>query len=168
MLIVEDGTGREDANSYASVEDADAYFALRMNAKWASLSQQQKESALVQATDYIDACFGNSFKGFAKTATQSLCWPRVLGPNFIQMPPALKKATFEYAVRASDGSLMPDPQYDETGQLILKKLEEVGPIKEETTYHALGTYSSSGRRPIPAADAYLKFLLKTGGGVIRA
>lgn len=35
-LVVEDGTGRADANSYVTQAEADAYFAARLNTTWAT------------------------------------------------------------------------------------------------------------------------------------
>lgn len=43
--------------TYISVADADAYFDARGNDQWAQLSQQQKQAALVVATQYINAMY---------------------------------------------------------------------------------------------------------------
>ena len=56
LLVVEDGTGTNPAaNTYVAQADADSYFADRANAAWAALSADQKASALIQATQYLDA-----------------------------------------------------------------------------------------------------------------
>jgi len=54
-LVCEDGTGLANANTYVAQADADSYFADRANAAWAALSSDQKASALIQATQYLDA-----------------------------------------------------------------------------------------------------------------
>ena len=51
-LIVEDGTGKEDANAYVDVAFADDYFNFRSNSNWTGTTQE-KESWIVRATDYI-------------------------------------------------------------------------------------------------------------------
>ena len=60
-LVVEDGTGLADANSYIASADADTYWANRANAAWAALDDDAKAAALIQATQYLDARY--SFKG---------------------------------------------------------------------------------------------------------
>ncbi|MEK7454733.1 MAG: DnaT-like ssDNA-binding protein [Pseudomonadota bacterium] len=56
-IIVEDGTGIAGSNSYASVAEADAFHALRLNADWAAATDPQKVSALVRSTDYIRSAY---------------------------------------------------------------------------------------------------------------
>jgi hypothetical protein len=74
-LIKEDGTGRNDANSYASVADADAYHDGHLYAAaWTAASGANKEKALVMATRLIDSQF--QFDGVRAKETQALQWPR--------------------------------------------------------------------------------------------
>ena len=47
-LIVEDGTGIENANSFVDVVYADDYFSTRGVADWALLTQEQKEVFLIK------------------------------------------------------------------------------------------------------------------------
>lgn len=42
---------------YITVAEADSYFNARGNDKWPQLSQQQKEAAIVRATQYINALY---------------------------------------------------------------------------------------------------------------
>ncbi|MGH7992917.1 MAG: DnaT-like ssDNA-binding protein [Limisphaerales bacterium] len=79
-LIKEDGTGKTDANSYADVADADAYFAGHLYASaWTGATVDQKAMALVMATRLIDAEI--QFNGTRTTAGQSLQWPRAMCPE---------------------------------------------------------------------------------------
>ena len=57
-LIVEDGASRADAESLASVEQADLHHSSRGNARWASLTVMEKEQALRRATDYVGQMYG--------------------------------------------------------------------------------------------------------------
>lgn len=74
-LIEEDGTGKADANSYASVVDGDAYHDGHLYATaWTAATTENKEKALVFATRLLDAEF--RFKGVKASTTQALQWPR--------------------------------------------------------------------------------------------
>ena len=79
-LIKEDGTGKSDANAYASVADGDAYHDGHLYATaWTGASADQKAVALVMASRLIDAEF--QFNGTRTTAGQSLQWPRAMCPE---------------------------------------------------------------------------------------
>lgn len=73
-MIVEDGTGLTDSNSYVSVVFADDYFATRGYSAWAELEETQKEVLLIKATDYIDNIF--QWHGNKLHKSQSLRFPR--------------------------------------------------------------------------------------------
>ncbi len=73
-IIVEDGTGLENANSYISVADADSYFLNRNNSEWAAKSAEEKEAGLLYATTYLDSNF--IWIGNIKDESQALGWPR--------------------------------------------------------------------------------------------
>lgn len=75
-LIKEDGTGKVDANSYASAADGDAYHDGHLYASaWTAATLANKEKALVFATRLIDAEY--QFAGWKANASQALQWPRV-------------------------------------------------------------------------------------------
>lgn len=106
-IIVEDGTAKTDAVSYLSVTDANTHHTARGNTQWSALSDANKETALVRATDYIDKRFGRKFRGHKISSAQALEWPRsaatdndgfAIGSG--EVPSQLKKATAEYAMRA--------------------------------------------------------------------
>lgn len=74
-LVVEDGTGKADANSYVSRTDADTLLSFHASqAKWAALSDADKEAALQRATEYLDLKF--RWYGQALYQIQALQWPR--------------------------------------------------------------------------------------------
>lgn len=72
-LTVEDGTRPANANTYAALEDADAYWADRGNAAWADATDDEKSSALIQATVYVN---GLPWLG-RKVASRKMAWPRI-------------------------------------------------------------------------------------------
>lgn len=64
MLIVEDGSGIYEANSYAGLSYAHWYLSTRGRAaEWDAASVAQREAALIAATDYIDRRYGQFFVG---------------------------------------------------------------------------------------------------------
>ncbi|MDD5140519.1 MAG: hypothetical protein PHY43_09710 [Verrucomicrobiales bacterium] len=79
-LIKEDGTGKADANSYASVEDGNAYHDGHLYASaWTGVADDQKSAALVMASRLIDAEF--QFNGTRTNAVQGMQWPRARCPE---------------------------------------------------------------------------------------
>lgn len=115
-LIIENGSGVADAESYISVEDADAYFAARAIEAWDGV--EDKEAALRRATDYMNARYTGRWKGYRATATQALDWPRRDAPlkdteewfGFVPtdaVPIEVKRACAELALLANGRELMP-------------------------------------------------------------
>lgn len=100
---------------------------------------------------------------------QSLSWPRRNvynegGVEIVTVPDQVKNAVSEYALRALTASLLPDPSTDESGQLVVKKMEKVGPIETETELLA---QQSVILKKYPAADRWLTRFLRNSSGVYR-
>jgi hypothetical protein len=132
-LIVEDGTGLANAESYISVVDASAYHTARGNSAWAALaSDALREQALRKATDYIEQVYRLSWKGRRVTDTQALSWPRYEvcredGYSYYAsdaVPTEVKNACAELALKASADTLAPDLE-----QAVVR--EKIGPIETE-------------------------------------
>lgn len=109
-LIVEDGTGLANANSYADVEFADLYFLghLYYSELWDEYSNFQKERALQWASSFLDQVY--DWNGEKTVEASALRWPRCgvltldgteIADNSV--PLALKKATCELAVEMLQG-----------------------------------------------------------------
>lgn len=77
-LVVEDGTGMANADSYVSLADAESYFAAMppsVTTAWTSLATDaEKENLLRYATRVLDQ--KARFKGARTVKTSSLRWPR--------------------------------------------------------------------------------------------
>ena len=153
-LIVETGTGNPDAQSYASVADADAYVAdFHESTEWANASEPRKERALRRATRFVDA---NRFVGVRGWEDQALNWPRALvgyvdGQEIFsdQIPLAIREATMEAALKDVEGDdLLPDHD----GGTVKSESSTVGPIQTSTQYAAPKT---AGKR-FEAVRALLK------------
>ena len=140
-LIVEDGTGRADAESYCSVAEATAYHNKRGSSKsdaWDAIDD--KEASLRLATEYMLAVYRPLWIGSRLTYLQALDWPRIdaqiegvagggygyYPPNYPtdEVPVLVKNACAELALRTANGDLITDE--DRT-----TKRETVGPITVE-------------------------------------
>lgn len=75
VLIAETGAGVPDANTYATVEQGDAYHEARLHAAaWNDSDDDTKGQALVMATRFLDA--NVQWQGQRIDLEQSLAWPR--------------------------------------------------------------------------------------------
>jgi hypothetical protein len=176
-LVVEDGTGLANANSYASLTFANDYHRLRDNVIWINAADHHKVGALIRATDYVDRRW--RFVGSLFNATQALAWPRLEAfdadgnDQSEKVPGVVQEATAEYALRAlstasvldSTALLLPDPARDDG--FVVGKREKVGPIEEETRF------SERIRRPIKSYPNADRLLIASGlvlpvGGSVRA
>ena len=168
-LIVEDGTGLANADSYASAATADAYATAMGLTAWATATAGQKDIALRRATQYIDARY--TFRGQRVTEAQALQWPReivtygILGATLLQPVQtvdlswpvrAVVNACCELAVRALAGPLMADV---EPGSV---KREQVGPIATE--YFDQG---NGGQIRFALVDDMLRAVTAGGRGTVR-
>lgn len=135
-IVAEDGTGVVGAATYADVSFADAYWLDRahtdFNTTWAAATTPNKEGALREATDYVDATWGQYYLGTRKGYLQGLEWPRSdamddSGYPLPDLPDALKNVVSELAARALSARLASD---DSRGGDISKL--KAGPV--EITY----------------------------------
>jgi len=132
--------GGENANSYASVDEADAYHVERGNAAWAALATERKQQLLVIASDYMSEAYAAAWQGSRATAAQALDWPRsgveAFGYEILAsiIPPAVGRACAVLALKALAGPLAPD-----LGRVVSRQV--VGPI--ETQY---ADYSPQNKR----------------------
>jgi len=128
-FIVEDGTGKTDAISLCSLDDANDYHAKRGNLSWALITAGERQSLLVQATDYLQQVYRMRWKGVRVSAEQALDFPRnfmeredyeastingyqMLGGNYYypsdNVPLEVINACAELAYKANSGELAPD------------------------------------------------------------
>jgi hypothetical protein len=125
-VTVEDGTSKADANSYASVAEADTYFATRPRSSgWSDLTADEKAQHLIYGTRILDHAI--EWMGLPSSYAQALAWPRYLsqyrhplpGPGVIEteypsldgssIDPWLKTALFELAMNLIASDLTEEP-----------------------------------------------------------
>lgn len=126
-IVVEDGSGKPDANAYVSVEDARAYAV----ARGVELPENDDEVAalLIKATDYLES-FACKYQGHKASSSQALEWPRrgaIIGCEAFpsdQIPKGLKSAQSLAVLIQNEGLVL---QPNVTAQDYVVE-ETVGPI----------------------------------------
>lgn len=158
-LIVETGTASATAESYASVADVDSYALARGMTAWTGIDSV-KESALRNATQYIDATY--RFKGNRVAEHQALMWPRsgVVFDGYTlaydAIPSMLKTACIELAIKAIAGSLIVDPDSQYVTDV------QVGPIKK-----SMSAPQNGGQKTYALIDSLLRDLVTGGAGSVK-
>lgn len=170
-LVVEDGTGRSDAESYSSVADADNYLLIKLaiEGKWRSeSSESQKEASLRIGTRFLDGLVSERLKGIRSFTEQGLALPRTgmwvggtLWP-YNKIPREFKEACIELANMHREGNLPTMLSAADRG--VASKT-----VKADTALKSV-VYSGSA----PEEDYYLyieqilkEYLISAGGTVVR-
>ena len=168
-LVVEDGTGKADANSFVSVSYADNYHSGRGTSTWTG-TDATKEAALIRATDYLSEVYqwmGYRLKGRRDNeGAQALAWPRQgvkdkegIYVNTNEIPVEIKKATSELALYelVNPGAL--DPTF--TPSTVIKSVK-AGPVS--VTFENDRTDSNSIRPVILRVNNLVGQFIQTTGG----
>lgn len=160
-LIVEDGTGLPNAESYETVAGFRAY-AGNVGFDLSAYGDDAKiEHALRRATTWLDARYGSRFLGTWTTSSQALQWPRT-GVTYREttipshsVPERLKRATCEVAWRELQvpSSLSPDAAPDRI------KRDRVGDVETEFAMGPAGAGIA-----LPVVDDLLDGLTKGRAG----
>lgn len=127
-LIIEDGTGIENANSYSTLAFVDEYHLCRGNTDWTSATLQARTEAIIKGTDYLDSHF--RYKSTKLTEEQGLKFPRV---DYDFIPIEMKKAVALYSSFALRGQLYDSERVEVDGIVRREKIRnKVGEIETET------------------------------------
>lgn len=157
-LVVEDGTGKADAQSYASLEDVRAYA----TARGVTLSETDAdvEALIIKATDYLESL---DYIGTKNSATQALQWPRYEAPDpdfpntYIEtdeLPGRLVRAQKQLVVDQVSVELQPVSD----GKQVVKEKVDVLEVQYSES-------RSSSRPDLPLTESLLKPLLKRRTGL---
>ena len=128
-LIVEDGSCVPSANSYVSLDYADEYMRNTGRTSWASKTEDERKSYLINATRYIDRTYSTiGWKGQKKYhRRQALCFPRVElfdkdGDEVLGIPDELKQAVCEAGFIATTVASLFDVK-DSSGTIKKQKVD---------------------------------------------
>ena len=124
MIIVEDGTGKIDSESYIDLAYLSAYAAKR-GLDITGIS----EANIIKAMDYFESAY--LFKGTKLKETQALAFPRYIN-NEVVYPVRIKNAICELTIKSKSAELLADSER-------LTKSEAVGDIKIEYSEYSKDT-----------------------------
>jgi len=139
-FVVEDGSGKSDANAYVSVADADQYNEdHNADTTWDGLSDAEKEKYIRLATQYLDMKYGRRWIGVRSNEDQALDWPRTGAVDrdgytldSDALPQDLVDACVESAIKYAGGEdLLGD--LDNPG-IVKKTRSKVGELEDEIEY----------------------------------
>ena len=160
-LIVEDGTCVPSANSYVSLDYADAYMRNTGHSDWFSKTENERKSYLINATKYIDRTYSKiGWKGIKKYhRNQSLCFPRVElydkdGYEVGGIPDELKQAVCEAGFLSTSTSLFTTK--DAAGSVKRQKVDVL-----EVEYYSDSESSSESVSRFSILDSLLSDFYKT-------
>lgn len=167
-VIVENGQGLTNSNSYVTVAEATAYFEGRLySTTWTSAGATLQAQAVVMAARMIDSEI--QFNGFKLNAAQALQWPRVECPD-----PDISDDVFSGSAVGPFilSDIVPKPVKDASCELALKLLQGdrtvdsgggAGGIREVEISGAIRVAFVDGINPLPAIpDQVANMLWKYG------
>ena len=115
-LIVEDGTGKNDSESYIDL----AYLQAYANKRGLDITGIT-EANIIKAMDYFESAY--QFKGTKLVETQALAFPRYIN-NEVVYPVRVKNAVCELTIKSKSAELLADSER-------LTKSEAIGDIRVE-------------------------------------
>lgn len=162
-LIVEDGTGRDDANSYVTRQEIIDFAA----ARGVVVADTDATDVLaVKAVDFIEI-YREQFIGTEiKPGVQALAFPRAgvsvgsIAYPTNEVPRKIKQAQMQLCVEQANGVvLVPTNTSAASGQFVTKK--QLGPIVTEYSEAvALAAMQAPSAPELPQVDALLEPFLK--------
>jgi len=126
-LVIEDGTGKSDAQSYVSSSDIATYAQL-----YGLTPPASANPAIMQAMRFIEGMYFDRWIGIKKTEEQALAWPRAYavrrdGYSISEstIPQCLKDAVCALALKVTDGEDLL-PKFTRSDVALE---EQVGPLR---------------------------------------
>lgn len=128
-LIVEDGSGLQNANSYCDLDYALEYCTNKGYASWLSLSENEQKVFIIRGTEFIDNFY--MWKGRKGKGSQALSFPRLDlydDDHYLinGIPDKLKKACLEAAfLNSTSGADTLFTTKDENGAIKRQKVDSL-------------------------------------------
>lgn len=170
-LIVEDGTGKPDAETYVDLTYVAAYLQKLypdfFTNDWSPLTDAQKETAARLGTRYIEDYYRGKWKGHRTFERQALAFPRSgvqdvdgYALSAVNIPDRLKQASCEAIMRAVDGSLQPD--IPAAARNVIHERKKLDVLESDVTYAGVKPNSPS----YPVIDRLLADFVNSGLGQV--
>ena len=128
-LIVEDGTGLPNANSYCDLDYALEYCTMKGYTSWQALSETEQKVFIIRGTEFIDNFY--NWRGRKGKGSQALSFPRLDLYDDDQylingIPEKLKKACLEAAfLNSTSGADTLFTTKDENGAIKRQKVDSL-------------------------------------------
>ena len=137
-FIIEDGSGKSDANALISINEADQITENYGNSSdWSGALQAIKENAIRETTRYL--CVYYQWKGWRVYTTQALQWPRQWcyddEGNYVDIdviPEKIKEACAYLALKVVEGKILLEDF--ENAAKVKRTKDVIGPLTEEIEY----------------------------------
>lgn len=155
-LVVQDNFGQvSGANGYITVAFFRAYHTDR-GVDLSSVIDADIETGIVRATDYMDTRW--RYYGIRAQIRQTTEWPRYNISDVDNNPVYgvdihVQRSCAEYALIALNAALNAPPTRDATGQRIIAKTTQVGPILNSVRYAGAAIFTEP---TYPIADGFMK------------
>ena len=126
-LVVEDGTGLPNANSYCDLDFAIEYCTMKGYTDWLKLSDSEQKVFIIRGTEFVDNFY--NWKGIRHKQSQSMSFPRdeIYDDDKYPVngiPERLKKACIEAAfLNSSSGTSTLFSTKDENGGIKKQKVD---------------------------------------------
>jgi len=137
-FIVEDGSGKGDANAFLSVVEADQIMEnYGASADWSAADNTVKENGIREATRFMNMQY--VWKGWRVYTTQSLQWPRsecyddednIVNSEIV--PERVKEACAYLALKVVEGRTLLEDL--ENAATVKRTKDVIGPLTEEIEY----------------------------------
>ena len=170
-LILEDGTGVANANSYVSQADVNAYvtqYIPASDAVWTLIATGDKDNWIIQGTEIVELTYRARFRGSKGTKAQALYFPAV-GVTLASsgyaldsdvVPTDLTDAVAYASVRLSEGKIFFGDK-DDSSTIKREKLK-AGSVEIDTEY----ANTANGVQVFPKIETLLSDLLKAGSSQV--
>lgn len=165
-LVVENGTGLPDANSYCDLDYAVEYCTMKGYTDWLKLSENQQKIFIIRGTEFVDNFY--TWKGIRHRQSQSMAFPRddIYDDDRYPVdgiPDKLKKACVEAAfLNASSSANTLFSTKDENGKVKKQKVDTLEVEYFNAEQSGLSAADVDYKTIYDILNKLLKGLYKTG------
>jgi len=165
-LVVENGMGLPDANSYCDLDFAIEYCTMKGYTDWLKLSENQQKIFIIRGTEFVDNFY--TWKGIRHRQSQSMAFPRddIYDDDRYPVdgiPDKLKKACIEAAfLNASSSANTLFSTKDENGKVKKQKVDTLEVEYFNAEQSGLSAADVDYKTIYDILNKLLKGLYKTG------
>lgn len=165
-LVVENGMGLPNANSYCDLDYAIEYCTMKGYTDWLKMTEDQQKIFIIRGTEFVDNYY--TWKGIRKRQSQSMAFPR---DNIYDddkypvegIPEKLKKACIEAAfLNASSSANTLFSTKDENGKVKKQKVDTLEVEYFNAEQSGLSAADVDYKTIYDILNKLLKGLYKTG------